>query len=165
MRHARIVLLLGMAFVVVPALFSAAEGQTLKYGGVLVTAPLSAPPSLSPHEEATIATLAIAAPCFNNLVTFDPLKSREALDTIVGDLAERWSWQDGGRTLTFSLRKGVKWHDGRPFTSRDVKYTFDMVREAPAATTRLRLNPRQDRGANLEATPTPDAQTAGSRLQ
>src|SRR6266478_632229 len=159
MRHARIVLLLGMGFVVLPALISTAEGQAPRYGGILVTAPLSAPPSLSPHEEATIATLAIAtlaiatlaiaAPCFNSLVTFDPLTSREALDTIVGDLAERWSWQDGGRTLAFSLRKGVKWHDGRPFTSRDVKYTFDMVREAPEATTRLRLNPRQDWWANI----------------
>ncbi len=87
MRHPRIVLLLGMGFVVVPALICAGEGQAPKYGGILVTAPLSAPPSLSPHEEATIATRAIAAPCFNNLVTFDPLKSREALDTIVGDPA------------------------------------------------------------------------------
>jgi peptide/nickel transport system substrate-binding protein len=165
MRHARIVLLLGIAVVVIPTLISAGEAHAPKYGGVLVTAPLSAPPSLSPHEEATIATLAIAAPCFNNLVTFDPLKSREALDTIVGDLAERWSWQDGGRTLTFALRKAVKWHDGRPFTSRDVKYTFDMVREAPEATTRLRLNPRQDWWANLEAIETPDAQTVVFRLK
>jgi peptide/nickel transport system substrate-binding protein len=59
----------------------------------------------------------------------------------------------------------VKWHDGRPFTSRDVKYTFDMVREAPEATTRLRLNPRQDWWANIEAIETPDAQTAVFRLK
>src|SRR5260370_2879563 len=86
MRHPRIVLLLGMGFVVVPALFSAAEGQAPKYGGILVAAPLSAPPSLSPHEEATIATLAIAAPCFNNLVTFAPLQSRHAPHALVAHL-------------------------------------------------------------------------------
>jgi hypothetical protein len=55
MRHPRIALLLGMALVVVPALISAGEGQAPKYGGIFVTAPLSGPPSLSPHEEATIA--------------------------------------------------------------------------------------------------------------
>jgi len=49
----------------------------------------------------------------------------------VGELAEKWSWQDGYRNLVFFLRKDVKWHDGKPFTSKDVKFTFDMVREAP----------------------------------
>lgn len=51
-----------------------AVGQTPRYGGLLVTSPLSAPPSLSPHEEATIATVDAASPCFNNLVYFDPMK-------------------------------------------------------------------------------------------
>src|SRR5262249_54835315 len=63
---------------------------------------------------------------------------------------EKWSWQDNYRNLVFFLRKGVKWHDGQPFTSKDVKYTFDMVREAPDAAGKLRINPRKDWYANVE---------------
>ena len=61
-----------------------------------------------------------ASPCFNNLVYFDPLKPKESADTIIGELAEKWSWQDNYRNLVFFLRKDVKWHDGKPFTSKDV---------------------------------------------
>ena len=102
------------------------------------------------HETATISTSWPVMPCFNNLVQFDPFKPVETQDTIIPDLAERWSWQDNYRNLVFFLRKGVKWHDGQPFTSKDVKYTFDMVREAKDAPAKLRLNPRKDWYANVE---------------
>ena len=85
---------------------------------MLVTSPLSATPSLSLHEESTVATTQQASPCFNNLVYYDPAKKQESVDTIIPELAERWSWQDGHRNLVFFLRKDVKWHDGKPFTSR-----------------------------------------------
>ena len=49
----------------------------------------------------------------------------------------------------FFLRKDVKWHDGKPFTSKDVKHTFDMLREAPDAPQKLRINPRNDWYANV----------------
>ena len=98
-----------------------------------------------------------ASPCFNNLVIFDPLKRQESVDTVIGELAEKWSWQDNYRNLVFFLRKDVKWHDGKPFTSKDVKYTFDMVREAPDAAGKLRINPRKDWYANVENVEAPDA--------
>lgn len=43
-------------------------------------------------------------------------------------LASSYKWSKGNRTLTFSLRKGVKWNDGKPFTSADVKYTFTLAK-------------------------------------
>jgi peptide/nickel transport system substrate-binding protein len=43
------------------------------------------------------------------------------------DLAIAWEEADSGRTYTFQLRPGVKWHDGQPFTARDVKFTFDQI--------------------------------------
>jgi len=43
------------------------------------------------------------------------------------ELAESYEWSDGGRTVTFDLRDDVVWSDGTPFTSKDVKFTFDVV--------------------------------------
>ena len=71
------------------------------------------------HESSTLSTIWPAQPCFNGLVTFDPMQPLESLDTVLPDLAEKWSWQDGYRNLVFFLRRGVKWHDGKPFTSHD----------------------------------------------
>src|SRR3990172_9137218 len=114
-----------------------------KAGGVLNATLSEAPPSLSIHEEATVAAVWPMMPCYNNLILFDPLKKQESVNTIIGELAEKWAWQDGGKSLVFHLRKGVKWHDGQPFSSKDVKHTFDVVREAPEAPAKLRVNPRK----------------------
>src|SRR5215470_4594592 len=117
------------------------------------------------HETSTISTVWPAMPCLNNLVLFDPLKKTESVDTIIGELAEKWSWQDNYRNLVFFLRKNVKWHDGQPFTSKDVKFTFDMLREAPDAPAKLRINPRKDWYANVEAVEAPDPRTVVFRLK
>ena len=111
------------------------------------------------HETSTISSVWPVSPCFNNLVIFDPLKRQESVDTVIGELAEKWSWQDNYRNLVFFLRKDVKWHDGKPFTSKDVKHTFDMVREAPDAPAKLRINPRKDWYANVQNVEAPDPYT------
>jgi len=139
--------------------------QTPKYGGVLQIHPLVAPPSLSPHEESTIATVQPASACYSNLVYFDPAKKVESPDTVIPELAERWSWQDTYRNLVFLLRKDVKWHDGKPFTSQDVKYTFDAVRGAPDAAAKLRINPRKLWYDNIEHIEAPDPYTVVFRLK
>ena len=56
----------------------------------------------------------------------------------------------------------MKWHDGKPFTSKDVKYTFDIVREAPDARQKLRINPRNDWYANVEAVEAADPTRSSS---
>jgi peptide/nickel transport system substrate-binding protein len=143
-----------------------ATGQAPRSGGLLTVMQREDPPQgFSIHETSTISSVWPAMPCFNNLVLFDPLKKQESMDTIIGDLAEKWAWQDGGRNLVFFLRKGVKWHDGQPFTAKDVKFTFDMLRETPDAQGKLRLNPRKDWYANVEAVEAPDPHTAVFRLK
>jgi len=137
-----------------------AISQTPKSGGVLNAMQREdLPQGFSIHETATISSVFPAAPCFNNLVMYDPMKRVESLDTVIGELAEKWSWQDNYRNLVFFLRKGVKWHDGQPFSSKDVKYTFDMIREAKDAQGKLRLNPRKDWYANVDTIEAPDPHT------
>ncbi len=133
--------------------------STPKYGGVLTATESDTPPSLSIHEEATIATVWPMMPCYNNLVLFDPFKKQENVGTVIGELAERWEWRDGGKALLFHLRRGVKWHDGQPFSSTDVKFTFDVVREAPGAPAKLRVSPRKLWYENVASIETPDAET------
>ena len=112
-----------------------------KHGGTLKYYHRDNPPTTSIHEEATISTVNPFMAVFNNLVLFDQSKPREGLDTIVPDLAESWSWSEDGKRITFKLRQGVKWHDGKPFTSKDVGCTFDLL--LGKAKDGLRLNPRQ----------------------
>jgi len=112
-----------------------------KQGGTLRAYNTTQPPSASIHEESTIATNMPFMAVFNNLVRFDPTKPRNSFDTIVPDLAESWGWDDTGTKLTFKLRAGVTWHDGRPFTAKDVQCTWhrlnglekDYLRRSPRA--------------------------------
>src|SRR5713101_8409858 len=142
-----------------------ASGQAPKRGGILNSLLTEDPPGLLIHESATVSNVWPMAPCYSNVVIFHPLKSLESVETVIPELAERWSWQDNFRNLVFFLKKNVRWHDGHPFTSRDVKYTFDVVREAPEAPAKLRLSPRRDWYANVEAIEAPEPYTVIFRLK
>jgi peptide/nickel transport system substrate-binding protein len=161
--RSRLSLALGLVLLVTAVV--PAVGQTPKRGGILNAMLIENPPGFSIHEAATIAGVWPVAPCYSNLVIFDPLKQIEAADTVIPELAEKWSWQDNYRNLVFFLRKNVKWHDGQPFTARDVKYTYDVVREAADAPAKLRLNPRKEWYANVEAIEAPEPHTVVFRLR
>ncbi|MBI4081505.1 MAG: ABC transporter substrate-binding protein [Candidatus Lambdaproteobacteria bacterium] len=111
-----------------------------KYGGTLQVLLTSPPDSLSIHEGSPVNSVGVSS-MFNNLVYYDPFIQRESFETIRPELAESWSWNPDKTALTFKLRQGVAWHDGKPFTSADVKHTFDVVRGT--STARLKLNPRK----------------------
>jgi peptide/nickel transport system substrate-binding protein len=111
-----------------------------RHGGVLKVYHRESPASASIHEEATPSTVVPFMPVFNNLVIYDQHVEQNSLDSIVPDLAVGWSWSDDRATLTFKLREGVKWHDGKPFTAKDVKCTFDLL--MGKAKDGLRKNPR-----------------------
>src|SRR5947208_2580660 len=99
--------------------------QAPKSGGVLKAYSLDSPASMSIHEEVTVFAQRPMMGVFNNLVTFDPKIRQNSLASVVPDLATGWSWDEDGRQLTFKLRQGVKWHDGKPFTAADVKCTWE----------------------------------------
>src|SRR6478736_1898139 len=87
-----------------------------KAGGTLKVSFFDNPASMSLHEEATGAALRPMMGVFNNLVMYDQQVAQNRPDTIVPDLAESWAWSEDAKELTFKLRQGVKWHDGKPFT-------------------------------------------------
>src|SRR5947209_7010121 len=119
-----------------------------KPGGVLRVPHLDSPASMSIHEESTISTLGPMMGVFNNLVMFDQHVKQNSLASIVTDLASSWSWNEEGTTLTFTLRQGVKWHDGKPFAARDVQCTWDLL--TGKANEKLRVNPRKSWYRNLD---------------
>src|SRR5262245_33676325 len=123
----------GVAGLLALMLGAAVPAAAEKSGGMLRIYNTSQPPSASIHEESTIATNMPFMAVFNNLVRFDPLKPRNGFDTIVPELAESWAWDASGTKLVFKLRSGVTWHDGKPFTARDVQCTWH------------RLNGKEDR--------------------
>ena len=69
------------------------------------------------------------------------------MGTIVPELATSWAWSADNKTLTFKLRNDVKWHDGQPFTAKDVKCTFDLLQGK--AQDKFRKNPRKDLFKNI----------------
>ncbi|MBI4081483.1 MAG: peptide ABC transporter substrate-binding protein [Candidatus Lambdaproteobacteria bacterium] len=129
------------------ALLQATPAIAQKYGGLLNWLLEDSPPSLSIHENATIVVTGPMMPVYNNVVLFDQLQARESFESIVPELAESWRWNDGGKLLIFKLRQGIRFHDGKPFTGRDVKHTFDVVRGASRTT--LKASPRKLWYANV----------------
>jgi len=122
-----------------------------KQGGILRTYNPESIASLSMLEEFANAEGPIMG-MFNNLIMFDQHVAQNSLQSIVPDLATSWSWDEEGTGLTFQLRRGVKWHDGEPFTARDVKCTWDLYLETGPE--RLRINPRKSSFYNLAAVTT-----------
>ena len=98
-----------------------------KAGGMLKISLFDNPASMSLHEEATGAALRPMMGVFNNLVMYDQHVAQNSPQSIVPDLATSWAWSEDGKELTFPLRQGVRWHDGKPFTAADVKCTWDLL--------------------------------------
>jgi len=92
-----------------------------KRGGVLRWAGPVEVPHFDVHQGAFRFVL---CHMYNNLVRFNPA---DGLKTIIPDLAESWTESTDGKTHTFRLRDGVKFHDGTPFTSADVVATFSRI--------------------------------------
>src|SRR6195256_2511213 len=123
-----------------------------KQGGVLRVQHFDSPASMSILEESTRASLQPMMAVFNNLVMYKQDVAQNSLQSIVPDLATGWNWSEDGKELTFPLHQGVKWHDGKPFTAKDVKCTWDLL--MGLGNDKLRVNPRKPWYSNVEAVTT-----------
>lgn len=144
MTYVKLGLIAAIGFLLVLAGPAAAQKQ----GGILKVYFFDSPASMSIHEEATIAGQGPMMGVFNNLIMYDQAVPRSGLNSVVPDLATAWSWDEAGTALTFKLRQGVTWHDGKPFTAQDVKCTWDML--LGKSVEKFRVNPRKAWYANLD---------------
>ena len=91
------------------------------YGDIMVRGDIGDASNLIPLLASDSPSHNIAGMIYNGLVKYD--KDMK----IIGDLAESWEVSPNGLVITFHLRKEVKWHDGQPFTSADVLFTYQVT--------------------------------------
>lgn len=120
-----LLLIAGLLWLAVPEALAGAP----TYGGTLRVALPASPPTLDPHATTFTAAREIGLHLFENLLTFD------ARFQIVPQLAERWEMSPDGKTFTFYLRKGVRFHNGKEMTADDVKASVDRF---------LQISPRKN---------------------
>lgn len=132
---------------------SAAVGGQVRHGGALVIRTASDPGTLNGAITTASPAHTVADSIFNGLVQLD------AKLQPVPDLAEQWTVAPDGRTYTFRLARGVRWHDGQPFTAADVKFTYERVLLQYHARTRAGLEDV------LDAVDAPDPHTVVFRFK
>jgi peptide/nickel transport system substrate-binding protein len=96
-------------------------------GGTLVFGVEAEPPNYDCHQGNTYVILDLVAPIYSLLIRFDP----HDMSRFEPDLATKWEASPDGLSYIFHLRPGVQCHDGSPFSSADVKASFDRIRLAP----------------------------------
>jgi peptide/nickel transport system substrate-binding protein len=131
--------------------------DTPRRGGILLAAIAADAPSLDPHQEETFATLHLVAPCYSTLLQIDPYNYPK----IIGDVATEWKIAPDGLTYTFKLRQGIRFHDGSPLTSADLKATYEKIIFPPEGVRSIRRNTY----AAVASIETPDATTIVFKLK
>lgn len=114
-----------------PAAQATQTGEQPKVGGVVVQRLPTDPDFLDAHKSTTYGSVWPHAPCFNQLVQFSPDQKDPSPQAIMADLAEKWEQPDS-QTLVFTLKKGVKFHDGSDFTAEDAKVQLEWIANPPA---------------------------------
>jgi peptide/nickel transport system substrate-binding protein len=144
-----------------PALAETSNAETPKRGGILTyMIPADAPPSFDGHRESTFATIHSAAPFYSTLIRVNP--EDPGSEQFVCDLCvEMPAPTDGGKTYTFKIQPGVKFHDGTPLNSADVVASWDTI-VFPAEGT---ISPRQGYFMMVDKIEAPDPETVVFRLK
>ena len=144
-------LLCGAAFLAAGALGALAQSPTK--GGTLTYTFHPEPSALSTISTTAVPVAIISTKIYESLLNWDGAQM-----TPKPGLAESWDVSADGLTYTFKLRKGVKWHDGQPFTAQDVQFSVDSI-----------VKPYHSRGrahfGDVETITTPDDSTVVFKLK
>ena len=136
---------------------SGARAETPKSGGTLTYAVTAEAPTTDCHATTTYAAIHALAPHYSLLLKVDA----DNYPKLKPDVAESWSVSADGLTYIFKLRSNVIFHDGTPLTSKDVKATFDRLRNPPTGI----LSIRQALFGDIVSIETPDPSTVVMKLK
>src|SRR5499427_4477250 len=115
------------------------EEAPAKRGGTFTfTIPADAPPSFDGHREGTFATLHATAPFYSVLIRVNPENPSSTTDFVCDLCTAIPQPTDDGKTYTFKIRDGVKWHDGSPLTASDVAASWNAIIHPPEGVTSAR---------------------------
>src|SRR5262252_3448712 len=123
--------------------------------------PADGPPSFDGHREATYATVHSAAPYYSVLIRVNPDNPGSASDFVCDLCTAMPQPTDGGKTYTFKIRDGVKFHDGSPLTAYDVAESWRKIVDPPEGVT----SARQSFYVMIDKIETPDPRTMVFRLK
>ena len=140
----------------------ASAEESPKHGGTLTyMIPADAPPSLDGHRETTYATVHAAAPFYSTLIRINPLNPSSPDDFVCDLCTEMPKPTDDGKTWTFKIRDGVKWHDGTPLTAADVAASWKMIIDPPKGVS----SARESYFIMVDSVEAPDASTVVFKLK
>jgi peptide/nickel transport system substrate-binding protein len=121
------------------AIAAPAAADTAKRGGILTfMIPADAPPSFDGHRETTFATVHSAAPFYSVLIRVNPSNPSSTTDFVCDLCTAMPTPTDSGKTYTFKIREGVKFHDGTPLTAYDVVASWRKIIRPPDGVTSAR---------------------------
>src|SRR5246500_3600388 len=149
---------LGAVGFVVPAL---ADEEPKRGGTLNYMIPADAPPSFDAHREGTFATLYSGAPFYSVLIRVDPNNPSSTTDFVCDLCTEMPQPTDGGKTYTFKIRDGVKFHDGTPLTAADVAASWEKIIDPPEGV----LSARESYYMMVDKVAAPDPTTVVFRLK
>src|SRR5689334_4165387 len=133
------------------------SAQTPKRGGILNFAVVAETSGYDCHASQTFALLHPISPQYSLLVKWDATENSK----IIGDLAKSWTIAPDGLTYTFTLHDGVRFHDGSPLTSADIKASFERIITPPEGV----VSVRKERFADVASIETPDPATVVFKLK
>ncbi len=134
-----------------------ANAQQPKRGGNFNFAISAEAPHYDCHASDTYATLHFSSPFYSTLIRYNLSK----FPAVEGDLAKSWAISPDKLTYTFTLHDGVKFHDGTPFTSADIKATYDRLRNPPQGV----VSNRRATFSDIESIETPNPTTVVFKLK
>ncbi len=130
-KHLAALAAIGLALTAVSGCSRTEKYPPREMGGALTVGMLTEPAYLNPLRLSFTAPTAIHEKLFLRLHRFDERMN------IVPELAVSWKFSEDFKELTYTLRKGVKWSDGRPVTAEDVKFTYDLMYDSRVSYSRL----------------------------
>jgi peptide/nickel transport system substrate-binding protein len=141
---------------------AAAASEEPKYGGILTyMIPADAPPSFDGHRESTYATVHSVAPFYSVLIRVNPENPAAITDLVCDLCTEMPQAGEDGKTYTFKIRQGVKFHDGSPLTADDVAASFNEIIFPPEGV----LSARASNFLMVDKVEAPDPTTVVFRLK